>query len=67
MNGPTPGPNEVKPSGGVMRRLSTGGERSAVMRLLPVGVPKPVQRSKPATALYLVGLELLVLLPVVMS
>src|SRR5208282_2640548 len=44
-NGPPPGPKAVKPSGGVMRRLSNGGDRSAGIRLAPLGVPKPVQRS----------------------
>ena len=37
------------------------------IKLLPFGVPQPVQRSKPGTAKNLFGLLLLVLLPVLMS
>ena len=43
------------------------GPASASIRLVPVGVPQPVQRSKPVTAEYFVGLLLLKLLPLVMS
>ena len=43
--GPPPGPKAVKPSGGVISRLSAGGASRAAIRFAPFGVPRPVQRS----------------------
>ena len=50
--GPPPGPLEAKPSGEVITRFSAGGASSAWMRLMPFGVPQPVQRSYPTAAAH---------------
>src|ERR1039458_4086638 len=54
VNGPPTRPLDDKLVGDTTPKLS--GMVSALMRLVPVGVPQPVQRSKPGTAKKFDGL-----------
>ena len=58
---PTNGPEEG------VTAVTVGAVRNALIRLVPLGVPQPVQRSKPAAAKNLAALLVFVLLPVAMS
>ena len=65
-NGPPTWPVAEKPVAGETPKGS-GGPVKASISASPVGVPQPVHRSYPATALNKFGLTPLKLLPVVMS